>query len=67
MGYNAVVLEQLPIEYWLGFLALFGLFIGSFLNVVIMRLPAGEYLRWARPIGNIGGLQRPTSMPLSTV
>lgn len=39
-------LESLPIIYWLIFAGILGLIIGSFLNVVILRLPIMLFRQW---------------------
>ena len=36
------MIDVLPREAWVGIVALFGLFVGSFLNVVVHRLPNPE-------------------------
>lgn len=42
MGYHRSVLAELPYWFWAGVAIALGLVLGSFLNVVIHRLPRGE-------------------------
>jgi leader peptidase (prepilin peptidase)/N-methyltransferase len=41
-------MPQLPLALWTGFAAVLGLVVGSFLNVVILRLPARLAAQWRR-------------------
>ncbi len=41
-------LQHLPVAIQLGYLALFGLIMGSFLNAVIFRIPLQLYRRWSQ-------------------
>ncbi len=41
-------MPQLPLALWIGFAAVLGLVVGSFLNVVILRLPERLAAQWRR-------------------
>ncbi|QDX82238.1 prepilin peptidase [Denitratisoma sp. DHT3] len=55
----------LPPAYWIGVCALLGLIVGSFLNVVIHRLPKMMERDWAIQCAELRGEELPAGEPLS--
>ena len=41
-------MPELPLALWIAFAAVFGMLVGSFLNVVILRTPARMQWEWRR-------------------
>jgi leader peptidase (prepilin peptidase)/N-methyltransferase len=50
-------MSELPLSIWIGVAAVVGLLVGSFLNVVILRLPARMEAMWRREANDVLGLE----------
>jgi leader peptidase (prepilin peptidase)/N-methyltransferase len=50
-------MSELPLSIWIGVAAVLGLLVGSFLNVVILRLPARMEAMWRREAHDVLGLE----------
>ncbi|MGA0585907.1 prepilin peptidase [Dyella sp. KRB-257] len=57
-------MSELPLSIWIGVAAVLGLLVGSFLNVVILRLPARLEAMWRREAHDVLDLQAdPIELP----
>ena len=57
-------MSELPLSIWVGVAAVLGLLVGSFLNVVILRLPARMEAAWRREAHDVLGLElEPAALP----
>ncbi len=54
-------MSELPLSIWIGVAAVLGLLVGSFLNVVILRLPARMEAMWRREAHDVLGLEADAS------
>ena len=58
-----MIFEGLPAGAFAGLVGLIGLLIGSFLNVVVYRLPIMMERQWARECADLGQTDQPESLP----
>ncbi|ODV27256.1 MAG: methyltransferase [Rhodanobacter sp. SCN 68-63] len=57
-------MSELPLSIWIGVAAVLGLLVGSFLNVVILRLPARMEAMWRREAHDVLGQEfEPAELP----
>jgi len=50
-------MQDMPLSLWIAFAAVFGLLVGSFLNVVILRTPARMQWEWRQQAREVLGLE----------